>query len=76
MSPTADFAAAIRDAQERTGARLILDDVRHGFRLDPRGSHQPMGLAPDLVCLGKALGNGHAIGLLMGNDDTRRGARR
>lgn len=75
-SPTEEFLAAIRDVQQRTGARLIVDDVRHGFRLDPLGSHRMLGLTPDLVCFGKALGNGHAVSLLMGTDEMRRGARR
>ena len=71
-----DFVAAIGDAQRRTDVRVIVDDVRHGFRLDPLGSHRVMGLEPDLVGFGKALGNGHAIGVLMGTDEMRRGARR
>jgi glutamate-1-semialdehyde 2,1-aminomutase len=52
---------------------LILDDVRAGFRLHPKGSHKAMGLIPDMLCLGKALGNGHAIAALMGTEPMRRG---
>ena len=35
-----------------------------------------MGLVPDMLCLGKALGNGHAIAALMGTETLRGGAER
>ncbi|MGI9325309.1 MAG: aminotransferase class III-fold pyridoxal phosphate-dependent enzyme, partial [Pseudomonadales bacterium] len=54
----------------------ILDDVRAGFRLHPKGSHKAMGLVPDMLCLGKALGNGHASAALMGTEAVRGGAER
>jgi glutamate-1-semialdehyde 2,1-aminomutase len=34
---------------------LIVDDVRTGFRIDLKGSHNAFGFSPDLVCLGKAM---------------------
>jgi glutamate-1-semialdehyde 2,1-aminomutase len=73
---SAEFVAAIKRFRKRTGAMVILDDVRAGFRLHPRGSHQAMGLQPDMLCLGKALGNGHGIAALMGTDAARGGAER
>lgn len=74
LSP--DMATAITNAAEATGAKVILDDVRHGLRLHPLGSHVAMGIDPDLVCMGKALGNGHPIGLLLGRETARAGAQR
>ena len=71
-----EFVAAIHRFRKRTGAMVILDDVRAGFRLHPKGSHKAMGLQPDMLCLGKALGNGHAIASLMGNNRSRGGAER
>lgn len=71
-----EFIAAINRFRERTGAVVILDDVRAGFRLHPRGSHKAMGLKPDMLCLGKALGNGHASAGLMGTEALRSGAER
>ncbi len=72
LSP--EMAAAITSAAGATGAKVILDDVRHGLRLHPLGSQFAAGLLPDLVCLGKPLGNGHPIGLLLGNETARAGA--
>lgn len=68
-----DMATAINDITA-TGAKVILDDVRHGLRLHPLGSQETLGIKPDLVCMGKALGNGHPIGLLLGTDEARQGA--
>ena len=71
-----EFVAAIERFRKRTGAALILDDVRAGFRLHPKGSHKAMGLQPDMLCLGKALGNGHGAAALMGTDLYWQGAER
>jgi glutamate-1-semialdehyde 2,1-aminomutase len=66
--PTAEFIAAIHRFRERTGALIILDDVRAGFRLHPKGSQHAIGLEPDLMCLGKALGNGYTQAALLGKE--------
>jgi glutamate-1-semialdehyde 2,1-aminomutase len=76
LEASADFLGAIRKTREETGARLILDDVRHGFRMHPLGSHHALGVEPDMICLGKALGNGHAVSALLGREDLRAGARK
>jgi len=70
-----EFISAIRQVREQTGCRLIIDDVRHGFRLHPQGSEVEMGLAPDLICLGKALGNGYSISAVLGVEEVRPAAR-
>lgn len=75
-SPTPDFIAAIELVRERHGILVVLDDVRHGFRLHPSGSHHFAGIEPDLIALGKALGNGHAISALLGTALVRRATRK
>jgi len=40
------FARGVRALCDETGAQLILDDVRAGFRLDLRGSWEPLGVRP------------------------------
>lgn len=79
-SPTADmsrdFIAAIREARERWGILIILDSVRHGFRLHPDGCHHFLGIEPDFMALGKALGNGYSVSALLGTDEVRAAARR
>ncbi|MEE4300676.1 MAG: aminotransferase class III-fold pyridoxal phosphate-dependent enzyme [Pseudomonadales bacterium] len=71
-----DFVAAMHTVRERFGVALILDSVRHGFRLHPDGCQHAIGLEPDLLTLGKALGNGHAISAVLGVEGLRKAARR
>lgn len=71
-----DFVAAIAEARDRWGSLIVFDDVRHCFRLHPQGSHRSFGLEPDLIALGKALGNGHSISALLGREEHRRAARK
>jgi acetylornithine/N-succinyldiaminopimelate aminotransferase len=58
-----EFAAAVRDAQQRTGALLIADEVQCGLGRTGRSfGFQALGLEPDLVAVGKALGGGMPVG--------------
>ena len=75
-APSAEFIDAIKGARERTDAALILDDVRTGLRLHPLGSHVALGVESDLLCLGKPIGNGHAVSALLGTEALREGARK
>jgi predicted acetylornithine/succinylornithine family transaminase len=60
--PTA-FAAAIERVCERTGALLIADEVQCGLGRTGEPFYFPvLGLTPDLVSVGKALGSGVPIG--------------
>ncbi|MFO7695230.1 MAG: acetylornithine/succinylornithine family transaminase [Vicinamibacterales bacterium] len=64
LSPS--FAAAIRDTQQRTGALLIADEVQCGLgRTGHAFGYQRLGLEPDLVAVGKALGAGMPIGAVL-----------
>ena len=74
VDPTLEFIAAIEQVRAETGALLVFDDVRHGFRLHSSGSHRRVGVQPDLLCLGKALGNGHPIAALLGTEALRTAA--
>lgn len=74
--PSQEFASAARRVCDRRGAALVLDDVRAGFRLDVRGSWEPLGVRPDLTALGKALGNGWPVAAVTGCDALRSGAKR
>ena len=71
-----DFVAALHAVRERWGVAIVLDSVRHGFRLHPDGCQHAIGLEPDLLVLGKALGNGHAISAVLGIESLRKAARR
>ena len=52
----------------KKGIVLIVDDIRHGFRLDMRGSNEYFGFKPDLICFCKALANGYTISALVGTE--------
>lgn len=69
------FARGLRALADRTGALLILDDVRCGFRLDLRGSWEPLGVRPDLTAWSKAIANGHPLGAITGIEAIRDAAR-
>jgi acetylornithine/N-succinyldiaminopimelate aminotransferase len=64
MSPA--LVAAIADARKRTGALLIADEVQSGSgRTGEFTYSKTLGLQPDLMALGKALGAGVPIGAVM-----------
>ncbi|MDQ3438820.1 MAG: acetylornithine/succinylornithine family transaminase, partial [Planctomycetota bacterium] len=60
---TPEFAAAIERACERTGTLLIADEVQCGLGRTGEPFFFPvLGLTPDLISVGKALGSGVPIG--------------
>ncbi|MGC1284882.1 MAG: aminotransferase class III-fold pyridoxal phosphate-dependent enzyme [Streptosporangiaceae bacterium] len=61
------FARELRALCDRTGAALVLDEVRAGFRLNDGGSWEPLGVAPDLSAWSKAIGNGYPIAAILGS---------
>lgn len=63
---SAALVTAIEEACARTGALLIADEVQSGSgRTGPFLHSQRLGLTPDLVALGKALGAGVPVGVAM-----------
>jgi glutamate-1-semialdehyde 2,1-aminomutase len=69
--PTLEFAQAARALCDRSGAALILDEVRAGGRLDLAGSWESLGVRPDLAAWSKAIANGHALAAITGSDRFR-----
>ncbi len=57
-----EFLKAVREVTAKHEIPLIFDEVVTNFRLGLGGASQYYGIAPDLVCLGKILGGGFAIG--------------
>lgn len=70
------WARYLREVCDDTGAALVLDDVRAGFRMAFGCSWDTIGVQPDLSAWGKAIANGHALGAVLGNDKFRDGASR
>lgn len=74
--PTPQFAARVRALCDETGAALVLDDVRAGFRLHLGGSWEPLGVRPDLSAWSKAIANGHPLAAVTGQERFREAASR
>ena len=64
--PADGYWQAVERLCRKNGIVLIVDDIRCGFRLDIRGSHEYFGFTPDLVCFCKAIANGYPISTLVG----------
>jgi glutamate-1-semialdehyde 2,1-aminomutase len=72
--PTLEYAKKAREICDRTGALLIVDDVRAGLRLARDCSWSRIGVQPDLSTWGKCIANGHPISALLGADKARKAA--
>lgn len=69
--PDEAFARAARAHCDRTGAALVLDDVRAGFRLNLGGSWENVGVRPDLAGYSKAIANGYPLSAVTGTNRFR-----
>ena len=72
--PDAAYARRARELCDKTGALLIVDDVRAGFKLARDCSWATVGVEPDLSSWGKCIANGHPISALLGSDKARTAA--
>jgi glutamate-1-semialdehyde aminotransferase len=66
QAPDPGWLRAVRDAATRAGAVLVFDEIKTGIRFGPGGAARRYGVEPDLVVLGKALGNGFPIAAVLG----------
>lgn len=57
-----EFLKAVREVTAKHEIPLIFDEVVTNFRLGLGGATEYFGVTPDLVCLGKIIGGGFAIG--------------
>ena len=64
--PAPGYLEAVRDLCDRMGAVLIFDEMITGYRWSAGGAQSVYGVAPDLSCWGKAMGNGFPISALAG----------
>ena len=72
--PDAGYAQRCRELCDATGAMLVVDDVRAGFRLARDCSWSLVGVKPDLSCWGKCFANGYNISCVLGSNRSRDGA--
>jgi glutamate-1-semialdehyde 2,1-aminomutase len=64
--PESGFLKALERVAHRNGALLICDEVITGFRLSFGSASEELGLAPDLIMLGKIIGGGLPVGAVAG----------
>jgi glutamate-1-semialdehyde 2,1-aminomutase len=69
--PSPGFLEALRQACDQYGITLIFDEITIGWRYRFGGAHLSFGVNPDLAIFSKALGNGHPIGAVIGNEKMR-----
>jgi 4-aminobutyrate aminotransferase-like enzyme len=67
-----NFLAPAIAVVRKAGGLIIADEVQPGFGRTGRHmwGHQRAGIVPDIVTLGKPMGNGHPIGGVVANADT------
>jgi glutamate-1-semialdehyde 2,1-aminomutase len=69
------YARRAREICDQSGAMLIVDDVRAGFRLVRDCSWELHSVRPDVSTWGKLLANGQALSAVVGSDSCREGAK-
>ena len=66
--PKNNFLKKVRKLANKNGIILIFDECTTGFRETFGGIHKKFRVNPDLLILGKALGNGYAITAILGTE--------
>ena len=64
--PSDEWIARARALCDSTGAALIFDEMKTGFRVATGGFQQLSGVTPDLAAFGKALANGFPLAAVCG----------
>ena len=64
--PKNNFLQKVRNLANKKNIILIFDECTSGFRSNLGGLHLKYKVNPDILILGKALGNGHAINAIIG----------
>ena len=64
--PSPEWCLAARRICDESGAVLIFDELKTGFRLAPGGYQEYAKIEPDLATFGKAMANGFPIAAVVG----------
>ncbi len=67
--PAAGFLEGVKNLAHEHGALLVFDEICTGFHFGLGGAQKKFGVAPDLACFGKAMGNGFPISCVVGSSD-------
>jgi glutamate-1-semialdehyde 2,1-aminomutase len=69
LSPAPGFLEGLRDACQKAGALLVMDEVMTGFRLARGGAQERLAVRGDLTTFGKVIGGGLPVGAFGGRAD-------
>lgn len=69
VPPADGYLRGLREACDRAGALLILDEVITGFRVARGGAQERYGVSADITCFGKIIGGGLPVGAFGGRAD-------
>jgi acetylornithine/N-succinyldiaminopimelate aminotransferase len=73
-APSADYLKGLRDICDEYGLMLVYDEVQCGMgRTGTLFAHQWAGVAPDIMAVAKALGNGFPIGACLATEKAAAG---
>jgi glutamate-1-semialdehyde 2,1-aminomutase len=69
IAPQAGFLQGLRAITAKYEIPLIFDEIVTGFRLAYGGAQEYYGVTPDLCCMGKIMGGGYPLAVVMGRRD-------
>ncbi|MEO7082762.1 MAG: aminotransferase class III-fold pyridoxal phosphate-dependent enzyme [Gemmatimonadaceae bacterium] len=74
--PSIEWITRARELATSSGAVLIFDELKTGFRLKTGGYQEYSGIIPDLASFGKAMANGFPLAAVVGHHDVMNAARK
>ena len=66
--PDIDYLGSVRELANKNNVILIFDECTSGFRQTFGGLHKKYDVEPDMMMLGKTLGNGYSITAVIGKE--------
>lgn len=73
--PSEMWLLRARELCDASGAVLVFDEVKTGFRVAPGGWQEVSGVTPDLAAFGKAMANGYPLAAVVGREPIMAAAR-
>lgn len=64
-----EYLARLKEKLNSLGALLVFDEVITGFRVSLKGYYGLVGVVPDIITLGKVVGGGFPIGVVVSRKD-------
>ncbi|HEV8446297.1 MAG TPA: aminotransferase class III-fold pyridoxal phosphate-dependent enzyme [Gemmatimonadaceae bacterium] len=74
--PSSEWINRARELATQSGAALIFDEIKTGFRLKTGGYQAFADVVPDLAAFGKAMANGFPLAAVVGHRDLMDAARK